>query len=370
MTTESLLPDPAEVKRTLFSVGDFLSWQRQGTLELNPKFQRRSVWKPGAKSYLVDTVVRNLPTPLIFLRETFDLRTLENHREVIDGQQRLRTLIAYVDSGALPDFEFERDGFVMRREHNEELAGKRFKQLDAGAQTRILSYQFSTHVLPTTTEDRDVLSIFARLNSTGTPLNYQELRNAKYFGAFKSLMYELAYQQLERWLGWGIFRYDDISRMLEVEMTSDLIINMMEGLSGKSQTKLDKTYQRFDEVLPNRDEVRARFGLTMDQIDDVYGNEMRGSVFGGQVYFFSLFVLVYDLMWGLGTALADRTPSRLPGRLTTVLTDASRRFRTADVPDNVLDAVQRASADYGRRKTRHTYLKKLLASAGLDGNRG
>jgi hypothetical protein len=51
-----------DIKRTLFSVSDFLDWQRQGTLNLDPPFQRRSVWKPGAKSYLVDTVVRGLPT--------------------------------------------------------------------------------------------------------------------------------------------------------------------------------------------------------------------------------------------------------------------------------------------------------------------
>lgn len=84
--------DARDIKRTLFSVSDFLTWQKAGLLDLSPPFQRRSVWKPGAKSYLIDTVVRSLPTPLIFLRERVDLDSLQVTREVIDGQQRLRTL--------------------------------------------------------------------------------------------------------------------------------------------------------------------------------------------------------------------------------------------------------------------------------------
>src|SRR5437870_9220879 len=100
-----------DIQRTLFTVSDFLEWQRQGTLDLDPPFQRRSVWKLGAKSYLVDTVVRGLPTPLIFIREKIDPDTLRPLREVIDGQQRLRTLIGFIDEQALPDFDAERDRF-------------------------------------------------------------------------------------------------------------------------------------------------------------------------------------------------------------------------------------------------------------------
>lgn len=82
--------DASEIKRTTFSVSDFLSWQKDGTLELSPPFQRRSVWNEGAKSYLVDTVSKGLPTPLIFIRDQIDLDALKHRREVIDGQQRLR----------------------------------------------------------------------------------------------------------------------------------------------------------------------------------------------------------------------------------------------------------------------------------------
>jgi len=58
-----------DIRKTQFTVADFLSWQREGTLNLNPRFQRRSVWKPGARSYFLDTVVRGLPAPIIYLNK-------------------------------------------------------------------------------------------------------------------------------------------------------------------------------------------------------------------------------------------------------------------------------------------------------------
>jgi hypothetical protein len=68
--------------RTNYKVSDFITWYKDEALELNPRFQRRPVWKPGAKSYLIDTIVRGLPIPVIFLRELkADLKTFKPGRE-------------------------------------------------------------------------------------------------------------------------------------------------------------------------------------------------------------------------------------------------------------------------------------------------
>lgn len=355
--------DARDIKRTVFSVSDFLSWQRQGLLDLNPPFQRRSVWKEGAKSYLIDTVVRGLPTPLIFLRERTDLETLQTTREVIDGQQRLRTLIAFVEEAALADFDPSRDRFLVQRQHNPEIAQKRFGALERAVREQILKYEFSTHVLPTSTEDRDVLTIFARLNSTGTPLNAQELRNAEFFGVFKTLMYQLAYEQLERWLDWEVFDADGISRMAEVEMTSDLALNMLDGLTGKSQPGLKRAYTRYDSSLPGEAVLAARFRATMDAIHEVLGPSLRQSVFRSQVYFVTLFQVIYDRLYGLGSQLVGDLADarRLPRGMRDRLLVASNDLRSENVPEGVLDAVRRASADSGRRRTRFEYLSSVVA---------
>ena len=124
-------------------------------------------------------------------------------REVIDGQQRLRTIFAFVSPDLLRDFDQRRDGFSVKRVHNEELADLSYTALSSHHRSRILEYQFSTHVLPASIEDRDVLEMFARLNATGEKLNSQELRNAKYFGVLKTVLYALAHEQLERWTHGG-----------------------------------------------------------------------------------------------------------------------------------------------------------------------
>jgi hypothetical protein len=352
-----------EVTPTQFSVGDFLTWQRQRQLNLSPAFQRRSVWKPDAKSYLVDSVVRGLPIPLIFLRERIDLSKKVTVRDVVDGQQRLRTLFSYIEPRLLPDFDPERDSFRVRAAHNPVLANKAFDELAEEHRLRILGYKLSVQILPTDITDRDVLEIFARLNSTGQRLNHQELRNAAYFGEFKTAMYQMAYDQFERWLRWSILTPDQLTRMLEVEVTSDLVVNMIKGLSGKSQVRINNAYKDYDKSFEDADVVKSRFGAVMDCIDDQLGDMMRRSVFASEVHFFTLFVYVYDVMYGLGSRLNNRPPREVSSSFRRGATEVSRRFKEWEVPANVIDAVSRASADFGRRETRLDFMKQVMRKA-------
>lgn len=259
----------SDTTRTVYRVSDFVSWQKAGTLNLSPSFQRRPVWKPGAKSYLIDTVLRGLPVPVIFLRELpADLERLEPTREVVDGQQRLRTILGYIDRALLPDFDAKRDEFVIKASHNRDLRNHRFDQLPTNLRQKILDYQFSVHVFPSDVDDRDILQIFARLNATGVKLNQQELRNADYFGEFKTTMYELAAEQLPRWRSWQIFSEDEIARMQEVELMSEFAILALDGLTAKSQKKIDDIYERFEEEFSLKDQIERRIHITFDTIDD------------------------------------------------------------------------------------------------------
>jgi len=97
------------IHKTFYKVADFLSWRKNESLVLSPYFQRRSVWDKGAKSYLIDTVYRGLPIPIIFLRDRgVNTKTFEPIREVIDGQQRLRTLISFIAPDLLKDYNADR----------------------------------------------------------------------------------------------------------------------------------------------------------------------------------------------------------------------------------------------------------------------
>lgn len=349
-----------EITPNTFRVADFIGWQREGSLRLNPAFQRRSVWRPGARSYFIDTLARGLPVPLIFVRERVDLDQQKVVREVVDGQQRLRTVIAFVDPGSLADFDQDSDGFAIRREHNPRLAGRPFSSFPEETKRDILGYRFSVQILPSDAEDREVLQIFARLNSTGIRLNAQELRNAAWFGKFKTRMYELSYGQLERWLGWSLFNEDQVSRMLEVELVSDVVVNMIQGLAGKSQPNIDRHYEKYDTDFPHSVEIGRRFEHTMDAIDALYGTSIATSVFRRQMHFFSLWAYVYDRMYGLGSPLQKEIPNALPHGLNSRIDEASRRFGAGELPVEVLEAVSGAATDLGRRKTRLDFTASIL----------
>ncbi|MFL0356384.1 DUF262 domain-containing protein [Erythrobacter sp. GH1-10] len=283
-----------DIKRTTFSVGDFLSWQRADGLELSPSFQRRAVWTKPQKSYFIDTVYRGLPVPIIFLRERTDIETLSTVREVIDGQQRLRTLLSFIAPDSLPDFK-DADDFTVRKKHNKDIQGKHFERLSKDAKERIISYQFSVHVLPSDTSDAEVLSIFARMNSTGSKLNAQELRNAEYFGEFKTISYRVAHANLERWRKWKVFSEQQIARMNEVELTSILFIQILSGLFERTQKNIDKYYDELDEDFDQSGRVVKEFGEVMDSIEEAFGDALAPSVYSNTGMFIQLFNLVRRL---------------------------------------------------------------------------
>lgn len=350
--------------KTVYTVGDFLDWQRNGSLNLKPVFQRRQVWGSKAKSLLIDSVLKGLPVPIIFLRKAQDLVRLSSRLEVVDGQQRLRTLFSFIDPSVLADYSGDKDDFTVLSMHNPDpdISNRPFRKLSLGLRSAILGYEISTHVLPPDTADEMVLRIFSRLNSTGAKLNRQELRNAQFFGAFKSIVYDLAIKNLPQWRKWGVFDDDDFARMLEVENVSDLLTSILRGdVQGKSQKKLDLLYEKYDDEFKGGENVAARFQRVMDAIDETVGTEIVSSSVKRQALFYSFFTACYDHMYGLRSKYTLRKapralPADLPGRLVRM----SRLIRAGRLPEAVMDAIRKSTTDKGRRTTRHKFFLENL----------
>jgi uncharacterized protein with ParB-like and HNH nuclease domain len=104
----------------------------------------------------MDTIIRGLPMPKVFIRQKLNVQTRQSIREVVDGQQRLRTILSFVN-----------DGFKINKKHNKKYGGLYFSQLDQiddSIQSIMLNYEISTDLL-VNMEDSKVLDIFSRLNS-------------------------------------------------------------------------------------------------------------------------------------------------------------------------------------------------------------
>lgn len=349
------------IQKTFYKVADFISWKKGEILDLSPYFQRRSVWNKGAKSFLIDSIYRGLPIPIIFLRDRgVNMKTFQAEREVIDGQQRLRTLISFIAPDLLNDFDPNRDDFTVKKTHNKELSGKKFIELSTDEQEKILNYEFNVHIIPSNIDDKTVIQIFRRMNSTNFTLNKQELLNAEYFGEFKTSQYELAAEYLDKWRKWKVFKEEHIAKMDEVRLTSEICISILESkiLRG-TDANIKKVYGDFDETYPLRDIIEDRFRNTMSFIERNFENSRTDTVLFTKAIFYSFFVSIYHLLYGgidethiISKSVAKKISNEVIENIIT----KGERLKRKDVSQSLIDAITKRTNDAKERKKLFDYL--------------
>ena len=339
-----------------YSINDFVEWNNRKQLELSPKFQRRKVWSPQAKSYLIDTVLKSKPIPKIFIRSRTEPETRITVREIVDGQQRLRTIIEYLE-----------DGFRVSKVHNKEFGGLLYSELPDNVQRDFLNYELSVDLL-IDLPDKDILDIFARLNTYAVKLNRQELLNAQYFGAFKMLVYDLGYEYTKFWTDNGIFTNNNIMRMEEAALTSDIIASIVENEIVDSKN-LEKVYKKYDNDLPNDAIVRERFTLTMDYIGTVFRSiNLKESAFSRQPLFYSLFMCLYHMNYGLNDINVPRMSlnssniskvRNFVSAIDTIISDEKLEKENVDF----ISSISKATTDQRVRRIRTRFLCQKLFEA-------
>ncbi len=345
------------ITKTVYKVSQLISLLRLGELDLNPNFQRRAVWSKGAKSFLIDTIIRGLPIPVLLFREKrTDIGSLKSVMEIIDGQQRIRAVISYVSPGLLPNYNLAKDAFRILPSHNDELKNKDFESLGSEIRQRILDYQFNVNIFSSEVSDQEIYEMFSRLNSTGYSLNYQELRNSKYFGALKTLVYRLGAQQLERWRDWHVFSEDDISRMKETELVSEFVLMMFSGITTKKQRDLDNMYEDKDEEFAEAKEVEKRFEVVMDTIDEYFGKEIGNTPLSRRTFFYVLYAYIYDLRFGLKSALKRKNPEQISSKVVREIKERAEKVKEAKAPQEVVEIAGRRTTDIATRKRLLSYL--------------
>jgi hypothetical protein len=272
--------------RDSYSPTNFIEWENSGSLNLTPKFQRRPVWKLPQKSFLIDTLIREMPVPPIYMRNLYDAKRKKAVREVVDGQQRIRAVLDYIAGK-----------YALSKKVAAEYQRKKFDQLTSHQRKSIMSYRLNCETFDDIS-DPEVLEIFQRLNMHSVPLSKQELRNGRYFGAFKQACYMIAYDHLEFWRRHNIFSESAISRMLEVELTSELLIAQMDGMQDKKQS-IDKFYAEYDGRFAEYARQKRRFADVIDQISETVGDDLKHTEFRRRPMFYTLFCVVYHRTYGL-----------------------------------------------------------------------
>jgi len=248
----------------------------------------------------------------------------------------------------------------MRTHGGDEYGGKYFDDLTPEAQRSFLNYDISVDLL-LGASDIEVLDIFARLNTYGVRLNKQELINAKYFGDFKGTVYYLGYEFYQFWVKNEILSEKDITRMLEAELTSELIIAMLSGI--QSRKVIERYYKLYDDEFAQKPMVVERFKQCMDIIGEIMEDRLPTSNFSSKHLFYSLYCATYDLLYGFPKSSIERiefNTKTIPKIKNTLLNiDALFELDVDEVlgtDREFMDAATKHTTDLSARQIRHQYI--------------
>jgi len=168
-----------------------------------PKFQRKFVWQGPEKSRFVESLILGLPVPTVFLAKD----SLSGKLNIVDGQQRLITLQKYFNGEfALSGKAIQED--LRGRYYSRDVApGKRQKVLDEIDQLSLSDAIIRAIVInPDPAVDdtkfgseynKAVIQIFSRLNTSGKPLQAQEVRSCVLHGSLNVCLHDM--NQVPRW---------------------------------------------------------------------------------------------------------------------------------------------------------------------------
>lgn len=157
-----------------------------------PEFQRNFVWTIEQSSLLIESFLLGLPVPQIFLYVDDKNKSL-----VIDGQQRILSIVFFLDGYfGTENIQGRRQVFRLRGlDKRSSYADKRFQDLDESLQRKLkfnsILRAINIKQLNPKDESTSIYHIFERLNTGGTPLKPQEIRNCVFIGEFSRLLKKL-----------------------------------------------------------------------------------------------------------------------------------------------------------------------------------
>lgn len=346
------------------SISWFQEQYKLGRLTLRPPFQRKPVWTQKQRSALIESILLDIPIPEVYVQ----VSQAEDGSEqfgVVDGQQRLRTILQFIGIEKTEDQEeddynlFALDALPAASPHK----GFLFAQLTGEPRRLFYQYEMCVRFLYTDLLS-DVEDVFKRLNKFTLPLKPQELRNATFHGPFMKLSEEFA--DNDYWAVNRIVTPAAIRRMSDIEMMSDLLIGLLHGPQGGSAGIINsyyEHYEQFEDQFPEQDRVRKEFDTTLALIQRLFPEIGMVPRWGNRADFYSLFVALASFS---RTTRIKRSQERaIRDALIAFAESVSARLekpstKTSAEARKYARAIEKGSNDKARRTDRHEALLKII----------
>ncbi|MFZ1362389.1 MAG: DUF262 domain-containing protein [Candidatus Nanopelagicales bacterium] len=235
-------------------------------LRLRPAFQRNLVWNQEQKAFLLDSILRGIPVPELYIQSV----TSEQGDEeiiVVDGQQRISACLEFVEGslrlGSSEDFDAK-------------WQNRTFDELDDDLKKRVREYEFVVRKLPSNASDSVLREIFRRLNRTVEALLPQELRHAAYTGRFIKLVEEAGSASTLSDL--GIFTPADFRRRRNDEFLAEIFFAITADAFPNKKEGLDNLFLAYEmQGFPPavEENIRARFARVTNWLEPISGDLKR-----------------------------------------------------------------------------------------------
>lgn len=160
------IPSTPSVKK----ISEIYRRVKDTSLILQPEFQRKFVWTKEHKEEFIDTILNGYPFPEIYIAQKgIDMEIILTSEVIVDGQQRLSTIIEYIDE-----------------EEGSKTFGKKvpkYRALDESDRKDFLNYNVVFRDIGDIDSDT-IREIFRRINLTKFSLEQIEIHQALYDGEF------------------------------------------------------------------------------------------------------------------------------------------------------------------------------------------
>jgi hypothetical protein len=214
---------------------DLYNMMKSKSLVLRPVFQRNLVWNNKHKENFIETILRKLPFPEIYIADgEIDLVSQTAIRVVVDGQQRLNTIYQYIEGD---------EEFVLKRIPP-------FAELSEGQQTDFYDYRIVVRDLGRIEEDT-IKEIFSRINSVQYALNAVEVQHALYQGEYISTAREIVGGVVGELF--NVFTEAEFTRMKDLEFVLLVMSTIEENGYFSGYTTVSEYVKEYDSEYANKE---------------------------------------------------------------------------------------------------------------------